>query len=116
MLIFFYEIDFGFVLFFFFQAEDGIRDHCVTGVQTCALPISLGGGAIVWTCHIDARCKAGLAQDGWYEPLPQTIISEPLRQPFMFMQSETHMWKMDNLARLDTLYQGVNAPAFHLKL
>src|SRR5260221_7042413 len=28
------------VLFFFFQAEDGIRDHCVTGVQTCALPIS----------------------------------------------------------------------------
>src|SRR5437588_7487905 len=28
-----------FTLFFFFQAEDGIRDHCVTGVQTCALPI-----------------------------------------------------------------------------
>src|SRR5947207_8438068 len=32
--------DFSFVLFFFFfQAEDGIRVHCVTGVQTCALPI-----------------------------------------------------------------------------
>src|SRR5260221_1607564 len=28
--------------FFFFQAEDGIRDHCVTGVQTCALPIFFG--------------------------------------------------------------------------
>ena len=27
------------VMCFFFQAEDGIRDHCVTGVQTCALPI-----------------------------------------------------------------------------
>src|SRR5438034_7367974 len=27
------------VFFFFFQAEDGIRDHCVTGVQTCAPPI-----------------------------------------------------------------------------
>src|SRR5437868_12970002 len=26
--------------FFFFQAEDGIRDRNVTGVQTCALPIS----------------------------------------------------------------------------
>jgi len=26
-------------LFFFFQAEDGIRDRDVTGVQTCALPI-----------------------------------------------------------------------------
>ena len=29
-------------VFFFFQAEDGIRDHCVTGVQTCALPIWIG--------------------------------------------------------------------------
>src|SRR5690606_40590025 len=28
------------VFFFFFQAEDGIRDFHVTGVQTCALPIS----------------------------------------------------------------------------
>src|SRR5688572_31797641 len=30
---------------FFFQAEDGIRDLTVTGVQTCALPISLLRGA-----------------------------------------------------------------------
>src|SRR5439155_9131707 len=30
------------VFFFFFQAEDGIRDGHVTGVQTCALPIYLG--------------------------------------------------------------------------
>src|SRR6266487_4869151 len=30
------------VVFFFFQAEDGIRDGRVTGVQTCALPISNG--------------------------------------------------------------------------
>src|SRR5438093_12447559 len=29
-----------FLVFFFFQAEDGIRDWSVTGVQTCALPIS----------------------------------------------------------------------------
>src|SRR2546426_9080303 len=31
--------------FFFFQAEDGIRDYKVTGVQTCALPISAPRGA-----------------------------------------------------------------------
>src|SRR5215469_18743961 len=30
----------GLFVFFFFQAEDGIRDLYVTGVQTCALPIS----------------------------------------------------------------------------
>src|SRR3989449_7614965 len=34
--------------FFFFQAEDGIRDVAVTGVQTCALPIS-GSAALVST-------------------------------------------------------------------
>src|SRR3989339_1523526 len=32
---------FGAELFYFFQAEDGIRDWSVTGVQTCALPISV---------------------------------------------------------------------------
>src|SRR5438552_18823253 len=31
------------VIFFFFQAEDGIRDDLVTGVQTCALPITSTG-------------------------------------------------------------------------
>src|SRR5256886_10948233 len=35
------------VCFFFFQAEDGIRDLTVTGVQTCALPIFEGGAADV---------------------------------------------------------------------
>src|SRR2546426_2296129 len=39
-------------IFFFFQAEDGIRDYKVTGVQTCALPISLDD-------HPLARRKAG---------------------------------------------------------
>src|SRR5437867_7151463 len=39
--VFFKVVDFiFFLLYFFFQAEDGIRDRTVTGVQTCALPIS----------------------------------------------------------------------------
>src|SRR2546430_6729406 len=33
------------LVFFFFQAEDGIRDLTVTGVQTCALPISEHGAS-----------------------------------------------------------------------
>src|SRR5690348_17990962 len=36
-----------FSFFFFFQAEDGIRDGRVTGVQTCALPIYLGTTVVV---------------------------------------------------------------------
>ena len=42
VFVFFFYF-FFFSLFFFFQAEDGIRDVAVTGVQTCALPISSGG-------------------------------------------------------------------------
>ena len=39
---------------FFFQAEDGIRDTSVTGVQTCALPISLKDSSVI-------RCNTGIA-------------------------------------------------------
>src|SRR5207245_5105152 len=38
-----------FISFFFFQAEDGIRDATVTGVQTCALPISVYSFASQYT-------------------------------------------------------------------
>src|SRR3712207_6954484 len=44
------------LLFFFFQAEDGIRDIGVTGVQTCALPISPAN-------VIEAGCHA--LKNGW---------------------------------------------------
>src|SRR6266540_5201346 len=52
---------FIFFIFFFFQAEDGIRYRDVTGVQTCALPISGRGpvegepfGVARIGCHTDA--------------------------------------------------------------
>src|SRR5699024_11509260 len=43
------------ILIFFFQAEDGIRDRNVTGVQTCALPISLST-SVVRSVLICAHC------------------------------------------------------------
>src|SRR6266853_561268 len=45
--------------FFFFQAEDGIRDLTVTGVQTCALPISCGGCPYCGDCAADCVSAAG---------------------------------------------------------
>src|SRR6266536_5780820 len=39
LFFFFLRSVYGCLFFFFFQAEDGIRDPLVTGVQTCALPI-----------------------------------------------------------------------------
>src|SRR5690606_41196841 len=49
--------------FFFFQAEDGIRDFHVTGVQTCALPILRPMAALCPT-----RCDTWLVHAGRYHP------------------------------------------------
>src|SRR5256886_11488185 len=43
--------------FFFFQAEDGIRDLTVTGVQTCALPISLTFSFLSYLVAIPSAVK-----------------------------------------------------------
>src|SRR5256886_477988 len=48
--------------FFFFQAEDGIRDLTVTGVQTCALPISEGHTFLGWTYHFQGRVEDAIAE------------------------------------------------------
>src|SRR2546421_1225778 len=60
-----------FLFFFFFQAEDGIRDLIVTGVQTCALPIyrhRLGAiamlRAVLLHHHHDAGRNMGQANRG----------------------------------------------------
>src|SRR3712207_7275067 len=67
-------------LFFFFQAEDGIRDIGVTGVQTCALPI-FGVGLL----YRHGYFSQSLSPDGWqlerYPPidpygLPLTRLTE----------------------------------------
>src|SRR5260370_36515613 len=44
-------------MFFFFQAEDGIRDSSVTGVQTCALPISYQGNIYGIAVPVDSPIK-----------------------------------------------------------
>src|SRR2546425_5561001 len=57
--------------FFFFQAEDGIRDKLVTGVQTCALPISPGcrpprcRSAASTRCTPSPRSPSGSTTSSW---------------------------------------------------
>src|SRR5690348_17914641 len=59
------------LVIFFFQAEDGIRDGRVTGVQTCALPISSGrpsrcGNGIPapssWRCSSGSAPRSGVSK------------------------------------------------------
>src|SRR6266545_8062008 len=57
----------AYAIFFFFQAEDGIRDKLVTGIQTCALPIL--PEAQVW--HIGLfRDERTLRPIEYYNKLP----------------------------------------------
>src|SRR2546422_6113108 len=51
------------VFFFFFQAEDGIRDVAVTGVQTCALPIAVLLGSRC-CCSRPWSCPGSPAKSG----------------------------------------------------
>src|SRR2546429_6100522 len=69
-------------MFFFFQAEDGIRDVAVTGVQTCALPILR---------RLLAAAGAGTA---W----PLVAASHPIHELF---RNEAVLEEAENLAAAD---------------
>src|SRR5690606_40131061 len=70
----------GALLFFFFQAEDGIRDFHVTGVQTCALPISKEAPASD-TTQVDLTDSVGEVASSLWDELKQLIIVRRLDQP-----------------------------------
>src|SRR3989475_9403499 len=63
--------------FFFFQAEDGIRDLTVTGVQTCALPILFGAERPSPPGRHGGRAPDGVAGD--LARLPQADEQDALR-------------------------------------
>src|SRR3989454_2655314 len=58
---------------FFFQAEDGIRDYKVTGVQTCALPIC--GLTNTWNCMIPGGIAATITNHYAFRIAPSAIVS-----------------------------------------
>src|SRR5205809_6484522 len=61
---------------FFFQAEDGIRDVAVTGVQTCALPIYHLHGAAGGLCR-EGRKDAFRIWTGQYHAQPRAAMGGP---------------------------------------
>src|SRR2546430_4166931 len=61
---------YGILFVFFFQAEDGIRDLTVTGVQTCALPISPG---FTIETSVSAEYSGGTNLDGLKSEVAQAL-------------------------------------------
>jgi dienelactone hydrolase len=47
-----------------------------------------GGGAAVRLCLTDPRCRAGLGQDPWVEPVPDGLIAQSAQVPLLFMRSD----------------------------
>src|SRR5688500_19909263 len=69
------------IIIFFFQAEDGIRDYKVTGVQTCALPISVRcdvcGTKALMAASQCPKCAHGFeVRDGFGALLPLSRSEE----------------------------------------
>src|SRR5580658_705223 len=74
--------------FFFFQAEDGIRDYKVTGVQTCALPIWVGGPVdVVAESEGTLGLYAMLARHP-HVPVRSVTLLSPIVEPDQLGQAE----------------------------
>src|SRR5216684_9313660 len=86
------------IFFFFFQAEDGIRDVAVTGVQTCALPISAEGTwPLVKLTNFGLPALRPLAEASSAEPevaassgSTEQIVKGPFGQPTTDIRSEIY--------------------------
>src|SRR2546425_7243047 len=96
------------MFFFFFQAEDGIRDKLVTGVQTCALPILLMGDLVLLETEVGP--VLGKLQDGGIEQtaLHNHLLHESPHLMYMHIgghgtpakRSEEHTSELQSLAYL----------------
>lgn len=85
--------DLGFVLDTLETMNANDPEHGLTGVldldKVGVYGHSTGGGATVEFCGRDPRCKAGLGMDAYLKPVSETIKDLGLRQPFLFIFSET---------------------------
>ncbi len=99
--------DLGFVLDTLSEINENDPSHGLTGYldlnKVGVFGHSTGGGATVEFCGRDPRCKAGLGMDAYLKPVSETIMDLGLRQPFLFMFSET--WSSDtNWGLFNELY------------
>src|SRR5687767_15259643 len=96
------------VCYFFFQAEDGIRDKLVTGVQTCALPISTRTGSSrpvgsgrggPWPSRTAEEGSVG-THEARNRQLVERYWDAHFRRDWTAMRSEEHTSELQSLAYL----------------
>src|SRR5690348_18101924 len=97
--------------FFFFQAEDGIRDGRVTGVQTCALPI-YGEASRDLAHRRQERQRAVLQLDGLVADRRHTAAQQGAREVFVGREMQIGDRKS---TRLNSSHPSISYAVFCLK-
>src|SRR6266542_151664 len=100
------------MFFFFFQAEDGIRDATVTGVQTCALPISARVAVpLVFKCSFDKANRTSLkSYRGVGMERGLEILAEARREVGVPVLTDVH--EATQARTVATVVDALQTPAF----
>src|SRR2546422_2653057 len=78
------------LIFFFFQAEDGIRDVAVTGVQTCALPIYFHAEKRGEAVHAQYAEEDGIRDEGNLRDFLEPALLRAVESHIILKAGETH--------------------------
>src|SRR5947209_19408483 len=84
---------------FFFQAEDGIRDIGVTGVQTCALPICFHDTSETWGCPGPVRKYRGNVCCGMFWPGPEEVPTVERSEERRVGKECRSRWRPDHIQK-----------------
>src|SRR2546429_7821555 len=101
-------------LFFFFQAEDGIRDVAVTGVQTCALPI-LGKARYSWVTLVPLSFVATTTLVAGYQSIrdifwPQTLNPATTTQGYINTSLTALIMTAAVIVLIDSIRKWIGGP------
>src|SRR5256886_17453094 len=100
------------MLFFFFQAEDGIRDLTVTGVQTCALPIFNHDGYP--DLYIANGMISGTSRDDLNSFFWRQVVANSRNDPRPSHEYEQGWNAINELIRSDHTWSGFERNVFYL--
>lgn len=74
---------------------------------------SLGGAAVINTMAVDARVDAAMILDGWYAPVPDSVVATGLKQP-IFHLGQKQWSDHDNYARMDAMLSESRGPVYKM--
>src|SRR5436309_438676 len=97
--------------FFFFQAEDGIRDFHVTGVQTCALPISNGTGQVLVYPYYTVQSTSGNSWNTFLSVVNTTSSAKAVKVRFLEGKTSSEVLDFNLFLSPNDVWTGAVVPS-----